>query len=245
MNWSRETLIQLYLEDGLNPEARKEFDRLSRKDPSFTNEVTEAVQRVFRRLPSESPKALPLAPPPLPAPALRPQTSMALKGFFSKFRPWIGLGMMSLAALGALFLLVDWVEQAAKLKKPRSAARAPADEIRQVVVKDSQTPEAEDGAIGVSPSLSAAGRELAFHAGDRIYLSIQSARSQTVVLSVYGPGGVIIRKLYKGQWQKGAHEIFWDGRNDLGHSVPPGVYSVVLKADGKTMSDRLVIQPAS
>ncbi|HVM32073.1 MAG TPA: FlgD immunoglobulin-like domain containing protein [bacterium] len=239
MHWPRETLIQLYLEDGLSPEARREFERLSRRDPSFTNEVTEAVQKVFRHLPPEAPK-VPKAPQaPAPRPWVWPRIS------FSKFRPWIGLGMMALAALGAVWLLADWIGQSAKASRHRSAAQAPAEGIRQVVVKNNQTPESEDGAIGVSPSLSAAGRELVFQEGDRIYLSIQTAQTQSVTLSVVGPGGFLIRKLYSGQWQKGAHEIFWDGMNSAGHPVPPGIYSVLLKADGKTMSDRLVIQPAS
>src|SRR5277367_2727641 len=64
MPWPREILIQLYLEGSLSPEARREFERLSRKDPSFSNEVTEAVQSAFRHMGNVSapPKILTAVP---------------------------------------------------------------------------------------------------------------------------------------------------------------------------------------
>ncbi len=253
MPWPRETLIQLYLEGGLSPEARREFERLSRKDPSFSNEVTEAVQRAFRRMGNDLPLPKILTTP-APAPQPRAARSISWKSILFKFRPWIGLGLMGLAALGFVFLLGDWATQTLKHKPTRSKvsregsrpeSKTFAAPIRQVMVQALLTPAVREDAIGVSPSLSAAGKELVFQEGDRIYLSIESDKKQSVTLSVAGADGTSIRRLYEGEWQKGPHEIDWDGMDESGHPVPPGIYSVVLKAGGKTMSDRLVIQPAS
>jgi hypothetical protein len=255
----RETLIQLYLEGGLSPESRREFERLSRKDPSFSNEVTEAVQRAFRRMGTDSPSPKILtAPQPKPVPSAARATnatvSVSLKSILLKFRPWIGLGLMGLAALGLIFLLGDWARQALKHKPTRARisregsrpeSKSFSAPIRQVMVQALLTPAVREDAIGVSPSLSAAGKELVFQEGDRIYLSIESDRKQSVTLSVARADGTLIRRLYDGEWQKGMHEMDWDGMDESGHPVPPGIYSVVLKAGSKTMSDRLVIQPAS
>ncbi len=245
-------MIQLYLEGSLSPEARREFERLTRKDPSFSNEVTEAVQKAFRHIRDEPPAQKGLtAPEPKPGAA---RSGVSWKSILFKFRPWIGLGLMGLAALGFLFLLGDWAKQTlrhkpARVKVSRENFRpepkplsAP---IRQVMVRALLTPAVREDAIGVSPSLSAAGKELVFQEGDRIYLSIESEQKQSVTLSVAGADGTPIRRLYEGEWQKGIHEIDWDGMDESGRPVPPGIYSVVLKAGGKTMSDRLVIQPAS
>ncbi|HET9869137.1 MAG TPA: FlgD immunoglobulin-like domain containing protein [bacterium] len=250
MRWPRETLIQLYLEGGLRPEAQREFNRLMRKDPTFPNEVTEAAQRAFRSLPVGAPPApvpavpAPTAPPPVPVRApLRPRFSWpAFEP--KKLMPHLGLGLMVLAALGVLFLAADWIRQARPRPKPRPAAAVPSDPIRQVLVKDQSPSPEEEGAIGVSPSLSAAGKELVFQVGDRIYLSIQSARKQNVTLSICVPEGRVVRRLYSGEWQKGAQEITWDGLDGAGRPTPPGAYLVVLKAGGKTMSDRLILEPA-
>ena len=245
----RETLIQLYLEGGLSPDARREFERLSRKDPSFSNEVTEAVQRAFRRMGNDK-----ILTEPQPRPARAANAAVSLKSILLKFRPWIGLGLMGLAAFGFVFLLGDWAKQTlrhkpARAKVWREASRPEpksfAAPIRQVMVQALLTPAVREDAIGVSPSLSAAGKELVFQEGDRIYLSIESDKKQSVTLSVAGADGTPIRRLYEGEWQKGTHEIDWDGMDESGHPVPPGIYSVVLKAGGKTMSDRLLIQPAS
>jgi hypothetical protein len=247
MHWPRETLIQLYLEGGLSPEAHKEFNRLSRKDPAFSNEVTEAVQNALRHL------GEPVSPAKVPDAPARAVVLPSWKPFLSKFRPWIGLALMGLAALGAVFLLVDWARQVFKAKPlhariaraPEKSGAVPGDKIRQMMVQALLTPAVGEEAIGVSPSLSAAGKELVFHEGDRIYLSIESPQQQSVILSVLGPEGALIRRLYEGEWQPGVHQIDWDGRDASGRPVPPGRYSVVLKAGGKTMSDRLLIQPAS
>jgi hypothetical protein len=241
MHWPRETLIQLYLEGGLSPEAHKEFNRLSRKDPSFSNEVTEAVQNAFRHL------GEPVSRAKVPAVPMRAAVSPFWKPFAVKLRPWIGLALMGLAALGAVFLLVDWAAQSFKPKSTHAKVyrEKPNDQIRQMMVQALLTPPVGEDAIGVSPSLSAAGKELVFQEGDRIYLSIKSPQQQSVDLSVLGPNGMLIRRLYEGEWQPGVHQIDWDGRDESGKPVPPGRYSVVLKAGGKTMSDRLLIQPAS
>lgn len=242
MPWSRETLIQLYLKGGLRADAKREFDRLCRKDPSFSNEVTEAAQKVLRGLPEDTPRTL-VAPA---RPPSSPRGENSFRPGFLKLRPWIGLGLMGAALLGMVWLLVNWGRETVRDHGRVSSKLKPGavtDEIHQVLFQAMLTPAVQEDAIGVSPSLSAAGKTLVFQEGDRIYLLIQAARRESVTLSIFGPGDKLVRRLYQGEWRKGPHQIEWDGLGLSGHPAPPGVYSVVLKAEGKRQLDRLVIQP--
>ncbi|MGH7738803.1 MAG: FlgD immunoglobulin-like domain containing protein [bacterium] len=243
MPWSRETLIQLYLRGGLRADAKKEFDRLCRKDPTFSNEVTEAAQKALHGLPEDTPRTI-VAPVGTP---LAPRAVNPGRQGFLKLRPWIGLGLMGAALLVTVGLLMEWGRGAIRDHGRRASSNAKSeaitDEIHQVLFQSMLTPAVQEDAIGVSPSLSAAGKALVFQEGDRIYLLIQAARRESVTLSIFGPGDQLVRRLYHGEWRKGPHQIEWDGLGLSGHPTPPGVYSVVLKAGDKRQSDRLVIQP--
>ena len=41
--------------------------------------------------------------------------------------------------------------------------------------------------------------------------------------------------------QPGVHQLEWSGRDDLGRRAPPGVYTLVVEADGRSASARLVM----
>lgn len=60
-------------------------------------------------------------------------------------------------------------------------------------------------------------------------------------LEVCDAGGRLIRRLVL-ERAKGAESTgLWDGRDDLGHRLPAGVYFVTLRGEGRTSGSRVVI----
>jgi len=53
--------------------------------------------------------------------------------------------------------------------------------------------------------------------------------------------GRVVRHLQNGFFPAGSRTVSWDGRNDSGVVVPPGVYLGMLKAGGKTLKARLTL----
>jgi flagellar hook assembly protein FlgD len=51
-------------------------------------------------------------------------------------------------------------------------------------------------------------------------------------LVVYDVGGRRVRVLASGHRAAGRHTVKWDGRNDAGHFVTPGIYFYTVKASG-------------
>ncbi len=50
-------------------------------------------------------------------------------------------------------------------------------------------------------------------------------RDAVVSMNVTRPDGWVVRQLLIAEKQsKGAHEVFWDGRDQLGYLLPPGDY---------------------
>jgi subtilisin family serine protease len=59
-------------------------------------------------------------------------------------------------------------------------------------------------------------------------------------LAVLSASGRRVRTLERGRRDAGEHAVRWDGLDDRGMALPPGVYLVVLEAGGATASRRLV-----
>jgi hypothetical protein len=64
-----------------------------------------------------------------------------------------------------------------------------------------------------------------------------------VGLEVYDATGRRVRGLASGAMPAGSHEIRWDGRDDAGTDLPPGVYFHRLRTDGTEESSRIVRMP--
>lgn len=58
------------------------------------------------------------------------------------------------------------------------------------------------------------------------------ARAGGVRLEVYDLRGARVRTLAEGRWEAGRHSVPWDGRDDGGRPVSPGIYLVRMQAEG-------------
>jgi hypothetical protein len=67
-----------------------------------------------------------------------------------------------------------------------------------------------------------------------------STRTAPVRLGVYDLGGARVRRLVPGPTEPGRHEVVWDGRDDSGAPVRPGIYFCVLQTSGARAVERLV-----
>ena len=65
--------------------------------------------------------------------------------------------------------------------------------------------------------------------------------SAQVALSVYDVGGRLVRRLVNDQKPRGSHVVRWDGRDEGGQEVSSGVYFVLLRSAGFTLTKRMVL----
>ena len=78
-------------------------------------------------------------------------------------------------------------------------------------------------------------------AGTRVPFSIPAAAADgtPVSLTVFGLDGARVRTLVDGVLPAGPHEAVWDGRDDAGRAVGPGLYFLRLSAAGRTVSRKV------
>ena len=79
--------------------------------------------------------------------------------------------------------------------------------------------------------------------GNALKVSIETQKTESVVVNVLNSQGLLVRRLYQGSWEAGNHQVDWDGKDDLGNPVLPGDYTVTVNAEGKTMSGVVTVQP--
>ena len=65
-------------------------------------------------------------------------------------------------------------------------------------------------------------------------------RATDVSLMVYDIGGRQVNTLVQRHMPAGQHSFRWDFRDDAGRPLPAGIYAVVLKADGATLTRRAI-----
>jgi len=62
-----------------------------------------------------------------------------------------------------------------------------------------------------------------------------------VLLEVYDVGGRLVRVLAEGRFAGGEHEVVWEGLDESGHRVAPGVYFCRLKSGGLEDRTKMVV----
>jgi len=82
-----------------------------------------------------------------------------------------------------------------------------------------------------------------FNPATRIRFDLPGTGSKGVKarLSIYNINGQLVRVLFDERRLPGIYELGWDGRNDLGVSVPSGVYFYTLKADDFKSTKKMLI----
>jgi hypothetical protein len=103
-----------------------------------------------------------------------------------------------------------------------------------------------DGAVGTG-LLEAAqlfalhpNRPNPFRASTTLSFSLPAAA--TVRLAVYDTAGRLVRRLLEHEsLGAGAHERVWDGRDEAGHVVAPGIYAYRLEADGRAATRKMLL----
>jgi hypothetical protein len=72
-------------------------------------------------------------------------------------------------------------------------------------------------------------------------LSFLIARSEEVSVKVFEIGGREVRSLFAGELKSGEHGVNWDGRDNLGERVSPGVYLCTVATRECAASTKLVV----
>ena len=74
---------------------------------------------------------------------------------------------------------------------------------------------------------------------DKLTLRISSTKDQKVSAYIYDMNGIAIKKYDNKTLTVGVNELYWDGRNDNGAFVNPGMYFVRVITNSKV--DNLTI----
>jgi hypothetical protein len=78
-----------------------------------------------------------------------------------------------------------------------------------------------------------------FSMGTRIGYTLP--RRARISLMIHTPAGRLIRTLASGNQPAGLHFAGWDGRSNSGERVAPGVYFYNLRADGISLTGRMIL----
>lgn len=104
------------------------------------------------------------------------------------------------------------------------------------------TDQTTPGVAASSGSLTAAVRE---HGVRGLSFGVPpSAAGQPVSINVYSLAGRRIRTLVNEPLQPGYYDLAWDGLDDRGRAVAPGVYFAMLSLGTQRVTQRLLIRPA-
>jgi hypothetical protein len=67
------------------------------------------------------------------------------------------------------------------------------------------------------------------------------ARAGEIALNIYDVQGLLVKTLYRGRRDPGRYEIAWNGRNERGSSVAPGIYFYRLTASDFRQTKKMVM----
>jgi hypothetical protein len=98
--------------------------------------------------------------------------------------------------------------------------------------------ETEEKRLSHSPGFHLTALPNPFKTRSLINLSLE--REEDVSLDIYSLDGRLVRSLLNGKRPPGVHQMIWDGHNDRGLSVGPGVYFLRLRARGGSLTNRLL-----
>jgi hypothetical protein len=91
----------------------------------------------------------------------------------------------------------------------------------------------EDNTLLVSPNPSSGNTTI----------TVQLNDPAVVTLKIYAQNGQLIRTLAESKLDAGIHQVHWNGTNDSGQAVAPGIYSIVLQHSAGKLSKVLIRLP--
>jgi hypothetical protein len=72
-------------------------------------------------------------------------------------------------------------------------------------------------------------------------ISFDMRKAGTAKVAIYNLKGQLVRTLAENDYAKGSHKLTWDGKDNSGNFAGAGVYFSRLEADGKTLSQKMVM----
>ena len=73
-----------------------------------------------------------------------------------------------------------------------------------------------------------------------VTITYQMSHRGEVDLVVYDVSGRLIRKLESDMINSGSYTVMWDGRDNIGHIIPAGIYFILFKIDGYNKVEKIV-----
>ena len=114
---------------------------------------------------------------------------------------------------------------------------APPYTVRAFMIHLDRHPVSVEGDAGPRMALAAAPNPLQAQAT----LSFSLVREESGALTVHDSAGRLVRRLLDGALAAGPHSVRWDGRDESGARVAPGVYFMNLVAGSSRESKKLVV----
>lgn len=215
--WSRS------LESGLDASAQTELDALLQDGPL----LEQFTQWQEAQSPLES--AVNLDTPGLDA---KVKALFGRRVLLRRLMPWM-LG--AALAGGGLMLASHW----AKADKYQMVPVA-VDDTPLAKTAESPTPTAAKQPLGLPPGYGSRPTRLELRVGHSVQLDWKVAQAADVRVQVVDARGVNVKVLWQGRAAAGEHASAWDGKDGQGKAAAAGVYRLVARAGGRTLSERQV-----
>jgi hypothetical protein len=265
MKYTPQDLLQIYMNGSMTEEAQEAFDRLMSEDPQFSETVTNAMAERMGPVPEESVNQIssrldakvesiwvknqPSKMAQLLRVVFKGTLAVVISGFviYSASVLWPKLlalfPQIDLSASNSLSTFAP----PAKLAPPAIVSPQGGFSSNVASAKGIPTlaPKVVKAAVkyaAAPTAVPAANPGYGTQVGDSIRLAVDTDKTQTVMVTVLNPMGVLVRHLYQGLWVAGNHFVDWNGKDDLGRSVSPGNYTIVVQTGDKKMSGVVTIK---
>jgi hypothetical protein len=261
MKYTPEDLLQVYMNGSMTEEAQEAFDHFMSEDPHFSETVTNAMAERMGPVPEESVSQISARlDAKIESIWVKNQPSQTARLFRMIFK-----GTLAVLIAGVLIYSVSvlWPKLLAMFPQIDLSASnslstsAPPAKLAPPAIMSPQG----SGTVAVKPIPTLAPKVVAVkhvaaptavptaynpgygtQVGDSIRLAVDTDKTQTVMVTVLSPAGGLVRHLYQGLWVAGNHFVDWNGKDDLGRTVSPGNYTIVVQAGDKKMSGIVTIK---